>query len=122
MTVRNIKQYAASVNKLVKDEIKHEDLATIVENGKPVIVTTEHDELVIVAAELRKLASKLLNDERDFVNKEVVERVTKDQDLMAVYARKLQQKDTLSATPVAPVQPEVERHDTFNHRDDETLF
>lgn len=100
MTTRNIKQFVASVNKLGKDEIKHTDITTVVENGSAVIVSAEHDEILKVASDLRKLATKLLTDERDFANAEVINRMTKDKDLMAEYALKLQHD----------AEPSVEKH------------
>ncbi len=102
MTTRNIKQFIASVNKLSKDEIKHTDINTIFENGSAVIVSAEHDEIVEIASDLRKLAAKLLSDERDFANAEVINRMTKDKDLMAQYALKLQKNETNSQRKPEP--------------------
>lgn len=98
MTTRNIKQFAASVAKLGKDDIKHNDVATITENGKAVVVSAEHDEVVKLASELRQIASKLLTDEREYANDEVIRRMTKDKDLLAQYAMRLQQSNDESTS------------------------
>ena len=90
MTTRNINQFAASVAKLGKDEIKHNGVSTIIENGKPVVVSTEHDSVVELASELRHLAAKILADEREYASNEVISRMTKDKDLLAEYAKRFQ--------------------------------
>lgn len=92
MSTRNVKQFGASINKLSHDDLKYSDIMTITENGKPVIVSVEHDDIIELASELRKLASKLLSDERDFANAEVVRRMTKDKDLLVEYAMKMQRQ------------------------------
>lgn len=117
MTTRNIKQYVASVNKLAKDELKFTDIVTIVDNGEPVVVSSEHDDVVELASVLRKLATKLLADEREFANSEMINRIMKDKSLIAEYARKMQassepKTSEVKATPNVVVDNEHANEDS----------
>lgn len=117
MTTRNIKQYVASVNKLAKDELKFTDIVTIVDNGEPVVVSSEHDDVVELASVLRKLATKLLADEREFANSEMIDRIMKDKSLIAEYARKMQassepKTSEVKATPNVVVDNEHANEDS----------
>lgn len=120
MTTRNIKQYVASVNKLAKDELKFTDIVTIVDNGEPVVVSSEHDDVVELASVLRKLATKLLADEREFANSEMMDRIMKDKSLIAEYARKMQassepKTSEVKATPNVVVDNEHTNEDSRWH-------
>ena len=120
MTTRNIKQYVASVNKLAKDELKFTDIVTIVDNGEPVVVSSEHDDVVELASVLRKLATKLLADEREFANSEMINRIMKDKSLIAEYARKMQassepKTSEVKATPNVVVDNEHANEDARWH-------
>lgn len=120
MTTRNIKQYVASVNKLAKDELKFTDIVTIVDNGEPVVVSSEHDDVVELASVLRKLATKLLADEREFANSEMINRIMKDKSLIAEYARKMQassepKTSEVKATPNVVVDNEHANEDSRWH-------
>lgn len=120
MTTRNIKQYVASVNKLAKDELKFTDIVTIVDNGEPVVVSSEHDDVVELASVLRKLATKLLADEREFANSEMINRIMKDKSLIAEYARKMQassepETSEVKATPNVVVDNEHANEDSRWH-------
>lgn len=110
MTTRNIKQYTASVNKLAKDELKFTDIVTIVDGGEPVVVSSEHDDVVELASVLRKLATKLLADEREFANEEMINRIMKDKSLIAEYALKMQAASSAETSPVATT-PNVAKDD-----------
>lgn len=89
MTVRNISQISNSVNKLAGDKVKHTTVKNITENGKDLLVTAEHDEIVQVADQLRKIASKLLADEREYAEQAVVEIMMKDKASLIEYVKEM---------------------------------
>lgn len=110
MTTRNIKQFEASVNKLADSQIKHTDVETIMENNKPEVVSTDHEKVLELAATLRRLAAKLIADEKQFANDEILQKMMKDKDLMAEYAARLTAGS--DAKPLDEASPESEADNT----------
>lgn len=96
MVTRNISQFTASVNKLKKDSIKHTGVETIFENGKQILVSNEHQQVVDLASELRSLASKIISDERKYADEETIKLLMKDRSKLVEFVNKQQQDDVPS--------------------------
>lgn len=106
MVSRNISQFEASVNKLKKDSIKHTGVEPIVENGKQILVSAEHDQVVNLATSLRSLASQILADERNYADEETIKLLMKDRSKLVEYVASQKKTET----------PSTETH--FSHKHD----
>lgn len=108
MVTRNISQFNASVNKLKKDTIKHTGVEPIFENGKQVLVSSEHQAVVDLASELRSLAAKILSDERKYADEETIKLLLKDRSKLVEYVTSQKKDDDANVEDQLTVQSEVQ--------------